>query len=194
MEKSDMFNPRIYTILHLPTVLGLVLAAIGGSDASKSDPSKQSHGHTDTKVAMIIFIGVWIVQSGMAIIAVYRLLHIRSDERRLALAIAASIPFLAVRLIYSVISAFDDTSTTFNPIMGNVDVLAFMAVMEEFIVVGLYLAGGYLISKLRSGNTQQEGYTLASVVRGKPEEYRSHTQNKIPRPEEQVGLYDSTGE
>ena len=38
-------------------------------------------------------------------------------------------------------------------IMGNIDVLAFMVVSEEFIVVGLYLAGGFLISKLPPGNT-----------------------------------------
>ena len=167
---------------------------MGGSDASKSDPSKQSRGRTDTKVAMILFIGVWIIQSYIAIVAAYRLLHTHCDERRLALVIAVSIPFLAVRLIYSVISAFDDTSTAFNPITGNVDVLAFMAVMEEFIVVGLYLAGGFLISQLPSGTTQQGGYNLASAARGESGGYEGQAQNTMPQSHERVGLYDSSGD
>lgn len=63
-------------------------------------------------------------------------------------------PFLFIRLLYSVISAFDNTSSVFNPITGSVIVLAVMAVIEEFIVVLLYLGAGFLISDIQHEQVQ----------------------------------------
>jgi len=52
-----------------------------------------------------------------------------------------------VRLIYSACSVFLH-SHLFNIVTGNVAVRVAMAVIEEFIVVAIYIALGFLVTKL----------------------------------------------
>lgn len=56
-------------------------------------------------------------------------------------------PFIAVRLVYSILATFlnDDT---FSVVGGNVAVRVGMAVVEEFVVVIDYLILGYSLQKL----------------------------------------------
>lgn len=70
-----------------------------------------------------------------------------SAERRVAFAVLMALPFILVRLVYSACVVFLH-SHLFNLVNGSVVVNAVMAVVMEFVVVGIYLILGFFISTL----------------------------------------------
>jgi hypothetical protein len=68
-------------------------------------------------------------------------------ERRVPIAIITALPFVLVRLVYSACSVFLHDHL-FNIVTGNVVVLVVMAVLEEFVVVVIYIALGFVVDKL----------------------------------------------
>ena len=72
---------------------------------------------------------------------VIRVKWIENGERRLVLAVAISIPFILVRLIYSAILSFAH-NPRFSLIGGSVTINLVMAVLEEFVVIIVCLGVG----------------------------------------------------
>lgn len=70
-----------------------------------------------------------------------RVKWIQNGERRLVLAVAISVPFILVRLIYSAILSFAH-NPRFNLISGSVTINLVMAVLEEFVVIIVCLGIG----------------------------------------------------
>ncbi|KAI9723681.1 MAG: hypothetical protein M1812_000981 [Candelaria pacifica] len=133
-------KPRIFNLFHLPMLLAVGLAAYGGSHSYQNGVFTTQ---TTSKVGIAIFAIVTIAATAITVLTLTKLKNISSGERRLLFAAAASIPFIAVRLLYSIISVFT-SSKTFNSITGNVVVYAIMAVLMEFIVIALFLAAGFM--------------------------------------------------
>ena len=94
-----------------------------------------------TKVGVVIFIIAWIILCGLLANLAMRSACIDKSERRLVLAVAVSVPFILVRLIYSVILSFAH-NPRFNLISGSVTINLVMAVLEEFVVIILCLGIG----------------------------------------------------
>ena len=89
---------------------------------------------------------------------------------RLLIAVVCSIPFLSVRLIYSILSGFNIDPSNFNLVNGNVLVQGFVAVMEEFVVVILYLAAGLTATKLLRADVQPNEHERASRITSEDQE------------------------
>jgi hypothetical protein len=70
-----------------------------------------------------------------------RIAWIKKGECRLVLAVAISVPFILVRLIYSAILSFAH-NPRFNLISGSVTINLVMAVLEEFVVIIVCLGIG----------------------------------------------------
>ena len=66
-------------------------------------------------------------------------------EKRIYFAVLAALPFLAVRLLYSLLAAFSNNST-FSIQGGNPLVQLFMGILEEFIIVVMYTLAGLTTS------------------------------------------------
>ncbi|KZF21816.1 hypothetical protein L228DRAFT_269270 [Xylona heveae TC161] len=148
LPSSHRLPGRTFTLLHIPTLVALILAITGGSEESSS-PTSNNGGRKFMKIAIIIFLVVYVIQSALTFLTLFKLRHVPQGERKLVYAVTGSIPFLAVRLLYSLIGAFESpTKLTFNTVVGNVFVQAFMAVLEEFVIVAMYLAAGLLVAKL----------------------------------------------
>jgi hypothetical protein len=154
---------------------GLVLAIIGGSDLSSSnDPSKVAHAQTLLRAAIIIFFVVFVVLVAVTIFTFFSFRSISPGERRILYAVTFSIPFLFVRILYSLLTNFN-TGTTFSLSTGNVVIQACMATIEEFIVVVLYLTAGILAPKIARTDVQparrlaavHEQYSPAAAQEGK---------------------------
>ena len=77
------------------------------------------------------------------------------------IAILAALPFLAVRLLYSILADFEDNNT-FNIINGNATVQLCMAVIEEFIITIFFLAAGLAAPSLKSVRSGVEEIPLNS--------------------------------
>ena len=146
---------RVFQLLQLPILVALVLIIVGGLKLRDSNSSEHPQGQTLTHAAIILLILDFAALSGITLL--YYLPQLRTisqGERPIVIAVAASIPFLLVRLVYSALVYFDTNPKQFNPVTGNVVVQSFMAVLEEFITVGLYLAAGLLAPTIPKGDFQ----------------------------------------
>ncbi|OSS47214.1 hypothetical protein B5807_09843 [Epicoccum nigrum] len=70
-----------------------------------------------------------------------------TKERRVSLAVALALPFLSVRLLYSVLSVFSH-NRLFSVATGSSTVRLGMAVIEEIVVVAVYVMLGFFVDKL----------------------------------------------
>jgi hypothetical protein len=94
-----------------------------------------------TKAGVIIFIIAWFGLCGLLVILATQSACIEKGERRIILAVAICIPFILVRLIYSIILSFAH-NRHFNLISGSTTINLVMAVLEEFVVIILCLGVG----------------------------------------------------
>ena len=142
-------------ILHIPCILGLILAIVGGTRLSSGDPSRQSSGEHFEKAGGLMFVAVYIVLVGLCLLTFTGIQSLSWSERRIFGAICAALPLLAVRLLYSILSDFLDNST-FSIFDGNATVQLCMAVIEEFLITIIYLIAGVLATPTRElGNPVQ---------------------------------------
>ncbi|KAL8821729.1 MAG: hypothetical protein Q9223_000303 [Gallowayella weberi] len=132
----------------LPLLVALVLGAVGSAKLYGDDPSEHSQGQTLARAGIVLilllFLGLVVVTAALASYVFLRPSCVEAGERPILYAVVASIPFIAVRLVYSLLVNFDTTSSTFTLRGGNILVRAFMSVLEEWIAVILYLAAGML--------------------------------------------------
>ena len=87
-------------------------------------------------------------------------------EKRILYAVLASLPLLAVRLLYSLLADFKNDST-FNTVDGNATVQLCMAIIEEFIVTLFFLVSGYVAPALQSMVNGAGGVPMNQFNRGK---------------------------
>lgn len=102
---------------------------------------------TTSKVGIALYIVAYVGLVLVYIASVSGTSLVPNKERRVPLAIVLALPFVLVRLVYSACSVFLH-SHLFNIVTGNTAVLVAMAIMEEFVVVTIYIALGFLVSKL----------------------------------------------
>jgi len=82
-----------------------------------------------------------------------------AGERRILLAVLAALPFIAVRLLYSILSNFSN-NTTFSLVNGNAFVQLAMATAEELVVVVIYTIMGLTLAKFDYDPPKQQGAEL----------------------------------
>ena len=121
------------------TLIGLIFCIIGGSNSASS--SNITKVDRMTKAGIILYLIAFAAICLMTVYLATRRLQIENGEKRLVLAVAFSLPFLFVRLIYSSIASLGHSSR-FNIVNGSVTVLLVMAVLEEFVIVVTYLVTG----------------------------------------------------
>ena len=153
---------QIRLFLRLPIIAALVLVIVG-SDASAGD---LIHNGTYpikliTKIGIIIFVAIFAVIVLITTTFMVLRSHAEPGEQRLIIAIAASLPFLIVRLIYVVLITFSHIRT-FSILYGSVVALGCMAIMQEMIVVIIYIAVGMTLPRVTKeprvqGQGQGEG-------------------------------------
>ena len=135
MTGNKSISRHIFTGVYVGVVIAVVLAIVGGATATYSPFLFQAK--TESKVAIVILIALFMTLVLVNALLLFRLRHLPQGERLPLLAITAGSPFFTSRLAYACTSAYK-VSQTFNPLVGNVWVLAFMSVFEEFVVALLY--------------------------------------------------------
>jgi hypothetical protein len=141
---------QVFRFTSLISIIGLVLGITGGCIAPQSSNPFVSNNHT--KVAIIIFTGVFLAIVYLLIILSLRIFQIERGERRLLFVVAISSPFIATRLIYALIADFA-ANPNFNAIFGNATIYLCMAVLEEIIAVIVCVAAGFTIRIVPRGET-----------------------------------------
>src|SRR5271155_711923 len=110
MGDLAVFQARFFSLLQIPALIGLVLAIIGGTNAFDPKPSTQNEGHTYQKAAILVFLALLIILTGVAALTLAKIRHVIDGEKRLVFATIASVPFLCVRIIYSLTAVFNPHS------------------------------------------------------------------------------------
>ncbi|MCJ1287234.1 hypothetical protein MMC26_006582 [Xylographa opegraphella] len=154
MSPVSPLSPKIFRLLAVVPLVALILAIVGGSDeASTSDPSKVSSGLSLVRAALVIFMVVFLVLAAITLATFLRLRSVSAGEERILYALALSIPFIFVRLIYSLIVDFAGNSR-FNLITGDVVIQGCMASLMEYVVVILYLSAGLVAPRIAKSHAQ----------------------------------------
>ena len=189
MSPASPLSPNIFRLLGLVPLVGLILAIIGGIDEASSNPSKMSTGLDLVRAGVIIFLVIFIILAIITLATFLRLRSVSAGDERILYALALSIPFILVRLIYSIIVDFAG-NPQFNLITGDVVIQGCMASLMEYIVVILYLIAGLVaphiaksnvppsIGMLETGyNGQQSGQTTSQY----PEQRFNQPGERLPK-------------
>jgi hypothetical protein len=145
-KSTPTFTVIHFRLLRLLIVIGLVLNIVGGTSSSIG-PDGTIEVNILSKVGIILYIVAFVALILMFLVSLTRAHYVPEKERRVPYAIIVALPFILVRLLYSACAVFLHNHL-FNLVTGSVVVLALMTVIEEFIVVAIYVALGFLVDKL----------------------------------------------
>lgn len=154
---NTIFSFLILKIVQVPAGIALILCIVGATNVNNA---VQIYSQTTVKAGIIIFAVVYaaLVLLDVCAIAVRR--ATRRGESLLIIAVALALPFLAVRVIYSLLALFSG-DTKFNPITGSNTVALFMDTLMECAVVLIYLFAGFNLSTVPPEEHGSAGSTLA---------------------------------
>lgn len=130
-------SPLVFRLLTVLTMVGLVLCIVGINDSTSSTSKASLSAYkvdAKTKIGVILFVISWACLCLLLAAITMQLSHVDFGEKRLILAVAISIPFIFIRLCYSLLGDFTHNSH-FNPLTGSVTIDLCMAVLMEFAVV-----------------------------------------------------------
>ena len=154
--RSVIVNPRVLYWSQLLVFVALILGIIGGTTAGSN--------YADTgmyKVSSLSQASVGLTIGGFVLLVLataqlgFNVSHVDQGERRLVLAIALTLPFLLVRVLYQAVGTFDRNSE-FNSVSGNVYVFLGTAVIEEIVIVLIVEAVGLTLQVRPKSNTPSD--------------------------------------
>ena len=133
-----LFSMVVLRIPQTLTTVGAILCIVAATSANNiADIDGESTLHIGVILYLVAFTALLLLTVGAAVAR-------RSSgkgEGLLIAAVAGSLPFILVRLLYSVIAVFGHDSS-FNIVTGSVTIMLVMAVLEEFVVVAIYTITG----------------------------------------------------
>ncbi|KAI1795401.1 hypothetical protein LXA43DRAFT_40844 [Ganoderma leucocontextum] len=161
LENHPAMSTRTFRILHLVSTVAIILAIVGGTNISSAkNQNDLNSAATLRHVGAILFAVLYAI-----IVAITAFCWLNRDQvlkyrRKLLLAIIASLPFLFVRVVFTVLSSFaplpfgfdaaghmvpvvsDSPLKRFSSTSGDWAVYLFMSVVAEYVVVLIYTFAG----------------------------------------------------
>ena len=137
---------RILQVALLPTTIALILCIVGGTDEASSTLSDHATGQKYTKIGVAIFLVIYVLLFGLTVITATDVTKAPRGEKRVYIAVAAALPPIAVRLLYSILSAYT-TIDGFSLTNGNPWIQLCMAVLEELVVIIMFTLVGLTIAR-----------------------------------------------
>jgi hypothetical protein len=151
---NKIYGGHAMTLLvHIPAMVAVVLCIVG---ATQVHEAADIPNQTTVKAGIVIFAVVFVLVAGFSVLAWVAKINTGEGEGLLIGAVLLTVPFLAVRLLYSLLSVFDSGSSTFNLSHGSQTAALCMAVLEEMLVVAILVAAGL---KLSQQVLRQQRYT-----------------------------------
>jgi len=153
-------NARVFRLARILVTVGFALAIAGASEAAATDTATINQSQTLRRVGSIILIAVF---AGLCVIqfmfwgVAERIRREHVSKFTMLVGATCAVPFLTVRLIYTVLSAFSPHANfssiasgnfkptgleRFNSITGDWQIFLVMSLLMEFIVVIIYLGFG----------------------------------------------------
>lgn len=159
---STIFSLVILKLVQTPAAVGLVLCIVGATSAkSPADIDDQ----TSVKIGVVLFTVVFAMLCLLCLIAsvaARRTERGRGQAQAIIITVAMALPFLLVRLVYALVSVFGHNINFAleNDSAAAVTISLFMEVLEECVIVLMYIATGLRLSAVPMPNATEE-QTLA---------------------------------
>ncbi|KAL9050052.1 MAG: hypothetical protein Q9162_006873 [Coniocarpon cinnabarinum] len=145
---TTLVTAKHIRILQLLNTIGLILSIVGGdisgSNVGDGDPYTVAG---ETKAGVGLFIATFVGIIGVCLALMPSVNSAEAGERRILMAVAASLPFMLVRIAYSCLSAFGNLRR-FSVYGGDENDLIGMALVMELVVVVVYEILGLTLKKL----------------------------------------------
>ncbi|GAM83349.1 hypothetical protein ANO11243_013360 [Dothideomycetidae sp. 11243] len=161
--------PRFLRLVSIPIIAALILSIVAGTDSFSSKPSDRSTAHTYAKAASLLYLVSLVLIAGILALTLATRARLQKTDTKLLYAGLVALPFLAIRVLFSILTAFDyKDSATFSVITDTtraVVVQAIMSVLMEFIVVVVYLVAAIATPRLAprdGGNYPETRFDLGS--------------------------------
>ena len=156
---NTIFAFVVVKIVHVPAVIALILCIVGATNASSP---AQIDSESTIHIGVILYAVVLAMLTVLTFGACLAKRKTGEGEGLLVLAVLCALPFLFVRLLYTLLSAFSH-SKTFNLATGSTNsetAELFMSVLEEMTVVVIYIATSLKLSAVPVGAANTPGGTL----------------------------------
>jgi len=156
-------SPRQMKLLQLISLAAVVLSIVGGTDIASSSSNTQASGHTFSKVATILILVQFLATAGIAALVFVSFRYVNAGDKRLFLFALAAMPFVLVRVIYSICSAFDYHSSNFSltsTTIAAVVLRACLGVAMEIVATTIFIIGGLLAPKMQVPQNQRDDLTV----------------------------------
>jgi hypothetical protein len=136
---TNAFHMLQFRLTQLVIVLGLILSIVGGTNSVSANGTFTVQ--TTSKIGVLLYVVGYVVLAVRTVTIIPKLSS-HAGEKHLALAVIIALPFILVRIIYSLLAVFLHNHD-FSLINGSVAILVVMSVLEEFLVVIIYLIVGW---------------------------------------------------
>ncbi len=181
---QTFFSTRMLKAIELVVIVAFILAIVGGVNAGDtfSSTGKYQPGSL-SKAGTIIFIVSYLAIVAATAMISFSVSHAEKGEKRILTAVAISLPFLLVRLVYSIFSTFSH-NPKFNVLIGSPTILLCVALIEELIVVLTYEITGLTLSRVERIE-HPEG---AQIVSGDSTDYSREAYVQHPQKQDNTML------
>lgn len=154
-SRRTLLTPRHVRLVQLANTVGLALAIAGGVQAGED---VGADGRVTVSSLTQAAIGLFIASFAAIVVGaavVWRDVGCaEAGEKRLLVAVAATAPFLLVRVVYTAMSVYGGKQR-FNPVQGDVWYLLGMALVMELIIVYAFLGVGLTLKKVGKGEGEE---------------------------------------
>lgn len=123
-------------------MIGLIMSIVGGTSSISSTGVYTVQVTSEAGIALYC-VKIQIALVLLTFITVSKVSHITSSDNRLVWAVIVALPLILVRLCYSLLLVFHH-SHEFNLVSGSVVLLVCLSVIEEMLVVLIYLFVGWM--------------------------------------------------
>ncbi|TKA63640.1 hypothetical protein B0A55_11093 [Friedmanniomyces simplex] len=142
-NSKTVFSALHFRLIQLAITLGLILSIVGGTNSIT--PTGQYKVQATSEAGIVLYMLCYMALGAVSIITLTNISYLTSGESRLMWAVIVAMPLILVRLIFSLLVIFHH-SHTFSLVAGSALVHALMAVVEEMLVVFVYLGVGWTLA------------------------------------------------
>lgn len=175
--------PRIRKLLQLVALVAVILGIVGGTKVSSSDPDNQADGYTYIKASAILILIMFLASMLILSASILHMRAVKAGDRKIFYASIIGAPFVLVRVIYTICSAFDHTSTTFSSrsdTTSAVIVRGIMAIAMEIVAAAIFLVAGILSPKMEQPSKLSSEHQLQEQAMIPKPHYESDTSYQRP--------------
>lgn len=137
------FSTIYFRMTQLGITIALILSIVGGTSSISSTGVYAVQ--TTSKAGILLYIVCYLALALMALFTLRNTFYLTSGETRIMWAVFVALPLLLVRLIYSLLVTFDHEQR-YSLIDGSALIHALMAVVEEMLIILIYLGVGWTLT------------------------------------------------